>query len=287
MSYANPDALVSTQWLADHMSAPDVHIVDATWFLPNVDRDPRVEFEQQHIPGAVFFDVDGVVDSSSPLPNMLPSPEKFSSAMRELGPGDGNRIVVYDANGGFMAAHRVWWTIRVFGHEDVDVLDGGLGKWMAEDRPLEDMAARPGKRHFSSHVNNTLVRSREQVLHNLETGREQIIDTRSIGRFNGTEPEPRAGLRSGHIPGSLCIPFQQMLDMSHHATMRPADELQKVFEDSGLDLSKPIVASCGSGVTASCIAFALHLIGKNDVAVYDGSWSEWGADETCPIETGS
>jgi thiosulfate/3-mercaptopyruvate sulfurtransferase len=285
MSYVNSDALVSTQWLADHMNAPDVHIVDATWFLPNSGRDPRAEFEQQHIPGAVFFDVDGVVDSNNPLPHMLPSPEKFSSAMRELGLGDGNRIVVYDTTGTVMAAHRVWWTIRVFGHEDVAVLDGGLGKWVAEGRPVEDMAARLSRRHFTSHVNNTLVRSREQILHNLETGREQVIDVRSAGRFNGTEPEPREGLRSGRIPGSMNLPFQKVLDMDNHGTMRPAAELKVIFEESGLDLSKPIVTSCGSGVTASTIAFALHMIGKDDVAVYDGSWTEWGADETCPIET--
>jgi len=285
MSYKNPNALVSTAWLGEHMSAPDVRIVDASWHMPAANRDPAQEFNDQHIPGAVFFDIDTVVDSSTDLPHMLPSPEKFSSTVRKMGLGDGNRIIVYDNNMG-MAAHRLWWMLRVFGHEDVAVLDGGLSKWVAEGRAAEDMADKVGRRHFTGLMNNTIVRSKEQMLNNLKSSREQIIDARSTGRFNGSEPEPRAGLRSGHIPGSINIPFQNIMDINHHAVMRPAAELQKVFDEAGLDLSRPVVASCGSGVTAACLALALHLIGKDDVAIYDGSWTEWGGDESCPIETG-
>ncbi len=287
MNYAKPDALVSTEWLAQHMDAPDVRIVDATWFMPGAGRDARAEYNTCHIPGAVYFDIDDIADSDSPLPHMLPSAEKFSSRMRKLGLGDGNRIAVYDANGGFMAAQRVWWTLRVFGHDDVCVLDGGLPKWLAEERAVEDLPPAPMQKHFSAIMNNTLVRSRDQVLSNLETSREQIIDARSSERFVGSVAEPRPGVRSGCIPGSLNVPFQQVVDMVNHGCMRSADEIHAAFQNAGVDLSKPIVTSCGSGVTASVLAFALHLIGCDDVAVYDGSWSEWGGDDACPVETGN
>ncbi len=283
MSYSNAKSLVSTDWLAEHITAPDVRTVDATWFMPAANRNPRNEFEAEHIPGSVFFDIDVVVDDSTPLPHTMPSPEKFSSAMRSLGLGDGNRIVVYDNNMG-MAAHRLWWMLRVFGHEDVAVLDGGIKKWIAEGHATKDLSDNPGRRHFTAQVNNTLVRYRDQVLQNVDSKREQVIDARPSDRFNGTVPEPRAGLRSGHIPGSFSTPFQHVMDMENFATMRPASEITKFFEDANVDLSKPIITTCGSGVTASCLTFALYLIGKEDVSVYDGSWSEWGGDETCPIE---
>jgi len=285
MTYSNPDALVSTEWLADHLSAPDVRVVDASWCMPGSARDLRAEYNEQHIPGAVFFDIDDIANSDTDLPHMLPSPEKFSSKVRKLGLGDGVRIVIYDSNGGFMAAQRVWWTFRVFGHEDVSVLDGGLPKWLAEDRPVDDSPPLPRQRHFTPRMNTFLVRSREQVLANIDSGKEQTVDARSADRFAGTGKEPRAGLRLGHIPGSVNVPFQKVLHTDQFNVMRSAAEITEVFTDAGLDLGKPTVASCGSGVTASCLAFSLYLIGVSDVAVYDGSWMEWGADESLPLET--
>lgn len=286
MSYANPEALVSTEWLADHLAAPDVRVVDASWFLPGTDRNPRAEYQEKHIPGAVFFDIDEIADTDSGLPHMLPSPEKFSSRVRKLGLGDGVRIVVYDSNGGFMAAHRVWWTFRTFGHEEISVLDGGLPKWLAEERATEDLPPLPRERHFTPRVNTFLVRSRDQVRANIDSSREQIIDARSADRFAGTGEEPRPELRLGHIPDSTNVPFQSVLDTDNFNVMRSAEEIAAAFTDASVDLSKPIVTSCGSGVTASCLAFALYLIGHEDVAVYDGSWVEWGADENLPIATG-
>ena len=197
MDYANPEALVSTEWLADHLDAPDVRVVDATWFLPNDERTGRAAYDEAHIPGAVFFDIDEIADTDSDLPHMLPSPEKFSSRVRNLGLGDGNKIVVYDANGGFMAACRVWWSFRMFGHDDIAVLDGGLPKWIAEGRPTEDLPPAPQPRHFTARQNNFLVRSVDQIISNCDSSKEQVIDARSAGRFHGTEDEPRPGQRKG------------------------------------------------------------------------------------------
>jgi thiosulfate/3-mercaptopyruvate sulfurtransferase len=284
--YANPDSLVSTQWLAEHMSAPDVRLVDATWFLPGSDRDPRAEYVACHIPGAVFFDIDEIADLDNPLPHMLPSPEKFSSRVRKLGLGDGIRMVIYDSNGGYMAAHRVWWTFRTFGHEGVSVLDGGLPKWLDEGRDVEDLPPIPRERHFTAKQNNFLVRSRNQVFANLDSKREQVVDARSPGRFSGADAEPRPDLSSGHIPGSFNVPFNAVVDMQNFGALRSADDIRSAFEGAGVDVNKPIVTTCGSGVTASVLAFALHLIGAPDVAVYDGSWTEWASDAANPVETG-
>ena len=283
MEYANPEALVSTEWLAEHLDAPDVRVVDATWYLPNDGRVGRETHDEAHIPGAVFFDIDDIADTDSELPHMLPSPEKFSSRVRKLGLGDGNKIVVYDANGGFMAACRVWWMFRVFGHEDVCVLNGGLAKWLAEGRPTDDMEARPQERHFTARQNNFLVRSVDQVMANCETAKDQVIDARSAGRFAGTEDEPRPGQRKGHIPGSASIPVQNFMDMQNHAQFRPADEIRAAIDAAGIDPKAPIVASCGSGVTACVIAMGLYLVGNKDAAVYDGSWTEWGGRPDTPI----
>ena len=282
MSYANPEALVSTEWLADHISAPDVHVVDASWYLPAMERDAKIEFAEQHIPGAVFFDIDEIADTEDPLPHMLPSPEKFSSRMRRLGLGDGARIVVYDGFGLF-SAPRVWWMFRFFGHEDVAVLDGGLPKWLAENRSVVSQPSRVQERHFTSRMNSFIVRNFRQVKTNLESRREQILDARTAGRFAGTEAEPRAGLISGHIPGSFNLPFGEILDPTDQ-TVLPAKALRAKFENAGIDLGKPVVTTCGSGVSASVLALALHLVGHRDVAVYDGSWSEWGAVEDAPVE---
>ncbi len=285
MTYANPHALVSTEELARQLAAPDLRVVDATTFMPGVPRNARKEFETAHIPGAVYFDVDEICDRDSPLPHMLPSPEKFSSQVRLLGLGDGSRIVIYDANGGFLAAHRVWWMFRVFGHGDVAVLDGGLPKWRHENRPLDDTPPAPHPRHFTARMDHTLVRSLDQMRVNLSRRREQVVDARSPGRFRGTEPEPRPGLRGGHIPGSRNVPFTAILDPSRDFVVRPAAEIVAAFASGGVDVAKPVVASCGSGITACTLALGLFLIGHERTAIYDGSWTEWGGRDDVPIET--
>lgn len=283
MTYANPEALVSAEWLAEHLQAPDVRVVDATWHLPNDGRRGVDTHNEGHIPGAVFFDIDEVADTDSNLPHMLPSPEKFSSRVRKLGLGDGVRIVVYDAHGGFMAACRVWWMFRAFGHEDVAVLDGGLPKWVAEGRPLDDLPARTQERHFTARFNNFLVRNADQLIANVDTGKEQVIDARSPGRFNGAEPEPREGLRSGHIPGSINVPVSMIMNPKNDFAVRPAEEIRANLEAAGLDPKRPLVASCGSGVTACVAGLGLYLIGHKEVAIYDGSWTEWGGRADTPV----
>ena len=282
--YAHPEALVSTEWLARHLAAPDLRVVDATWHMPGSGRDARTEYEARHIPGAVFFDIDEIAAEGTKLPHMLPSPEKFSARVRRLGLGDGNRIVVYDAHG-MMSAARVWWTFRVMGHKDVAVLDGGLPKWLAEGRPVEDTPPPPRERHFSARLNHTLVKDKATISRNLRNPRFQVLDARSAGRFQATEPEPWPGRRSGHIPGSRNLPFTELLDPKDK-TFLPADALAAKFEATGIDLKKPVATSCGSGVTAAVLALGLHLIGHEDVAVYDGSWAEWGLPGDTPVETG-
>lgn len=284
MTYVNPDALVNTEWLATHLDAPDVRVVDASWHMPQAGRDARAEYEQRHIPGAVFFNIDEIADTDSPLPHMLPSPEKFASRARKLGLGDGNRIVVYDTTG-VSAAARVWWMFRVFGHEDVSVLDGGLGKWLAEGRPVTDAPSRPRERHFTARVNSFLVREYDQVLANVASLREQFVDARSPGRFAGTEPEPRPGLPGGHVPGSINLPFVKLLDPQTR-TMLPADRIEAAFREAGVDLDKPMMTSCGSGVTACILSLAAYLVGRTEVPVFDGSWTEWAGNPDSPIEKG-
>ncbi|WP_420497081.1 3-mercaptopyruvate sulfurtransferase [Sneathiella sedimenti] len=284
MSYVNSSSLVSTEWLAQHASAPDVRIVDASWHMPATNRNPRAEYDAEHIPGAVFFDIDEIADTDNPLPHMVPSPEKFSSRMRKLGLGDGNRIVVYDTLG-MVSAARAWWLLRLFGHQDVAILDGGLPKWKAEGRPVDDMPVKPAERHFTSRINSFLLREKDQVARNIDQSREQVLDARSAGRFDGTEPEPREGLRGGHIPGSKNLPYTALLNDADK-TFRQAEELNAAFSGAGIDLKKPVITSCGSGITACVLAFGLHLLGHQRVAVYDGSWTEWALDEELPVETG-
>jgi thiosulfate/3-mercaptopyruvate sulfurtransferase len=273
--------LVSTGWLAAHLDAPDIRIVDASWYLPQMQRDAKAEYAAAHIPGAVFFDIDEICDLESPYPHMLPSPEKFSSRVRALGLGDGNRIVVYDGAGLFSAA-RVWWMFRVMGHEDVVVLDGGLKKWKAEGRPTDDRVPRHSARHFTARRNAGLIRDRDAMLRNIDTCAEQVLDARSAGRFKGTEPEPRPGLRGGHIPGSFNLPAGELV--AADGTMKTPDELKALFAKAGIDISRPVVTTCGSGVTASILALGLAVLGNPQVPVYDGSWAEWGAIRELPAE---
>lgn len=275
--------LVSTDWLAAHLNAPDVRVVDASWYLPQDGRDPRAEYRAAHIPGAVFFDVDEICDTTSPYPHMLPSPEKFASRARKLGLGDGNRIVVYDG-GGVKSAARVWWMFKHFGHRDVVVLDGGFQKWRAESRPVEDLPPMPRDRHFTARINAGTVRSLDEMRRCVANGEAQIVDARSPGRFSGQEPEPRPGLKGGHIPGAFNVPNGKLFDPETGCFL-PADKLRALFNAAGVDLSRPIVTSCGSGITAANLYLALFVLGVRDVALYDGSWAEWGAQKDTPVAT--
>ena len=285
MADFDKDALVSTEWLAANLGAPDLRVVDASYYLPGEGLDPRREFEAQHIPGAVFFDIDDIKDPANDLPHMVPPPHIFSSKVRKLGLGDGLRLVIYDQRG-VWSAPRAWWTFRYFGHHEVAVLDGGLPKWLDEGRPVEDGEAHPEERHFTPRINSFLLRDREQMIDNLTRAAEQVVDARGPGRFEGREPEPREGLRSGHIPGSRNLPFTEVVDPATQTVLDKA-ALKARFADAGVDLRKPVVTTCGSGVTAAVLSLALHRLGHHDVALYDGSWSEWGLDNGTPVESGS
>ncbi len=282
MPSVQPNALVTTAWLAQHLNAPDIRVVDATYTLPTLNRNPRAEYEEAHIHGAVFFDIDDVADEKNELPHMVPEAAKFSSRVRKLGLGDGVRIVCYD-NNRFSASARAWWMFRMFGHDDVVVLDGGLGKWRADGHPIDDHPVAPTERHFTARQNNLLYRDLDQIRAHVVKPTEQLVDARSAGRFRGEEVEPRAGMRAGHIPHSLNVPHGELL--APDGTFLPAEVLQQRFAEAGVDPRKPIATTCGSGVTACTLALALYQLGVPDVAVYDGSWTEWGGRADTPIET--
>lgn len=283
MTYVNPDALVTTDWLAEHLNDPNIRVVDGSSFLPNVPRNAQEEFAQKHIPGAVLIDIEEVSDHSSDLPHMLPTPDDFAAKVGALGIGSDNRVVVYDSQG-VRTSPRVWWMFRVFGHDDVTVLDGGLPKWEAENRPVADGAESPTAQTFTARFRPELVRSFEQVASAVDSGVEQIVDARPAGRFAGTDAEPRPGIPSGHMPGASSMPVETVVDAAS-GTVLPAASIKANFDAAGVTMGEPIITTCGSGVAACTTSLGLYLLGHEGSAVYDGSWSDWGSREDTPKST--
>ncbi|MBN9670419.1 3-mercaptopyruvate sulfurtransferase [Roseibium aggregatum] len=273
--------LVSTQWLADRLSSPDLVVVNA-WMPPVTEPEAQPVYPTAHIPGAVFFDINEICDKQSDLPHMLPQPHVFSSAMRKLGIGDGQTLVVYD-DFGFYSAPRVWWTLRCMGAERVFILDGGLPKWQAEERPVEDTVPHRVQSHFTARLNHGAVADLENIRHSISSGARQLLDARSAERFAGAAPEPRAGLKSGHMPTALNLPFTQLIGTD--GTFRSKAELAEIFQAAGVDFEKPVTTTCGSGVTAAILTLGLTILGVRDLALYDGSWAEWGGREDTKIAT--
>jgi thiosulfate/3-mercaptopyruvate sulfurtransferase len=278
------DSLISTEALAAQLGNPDIMIADATWFLPNEGRDAAAEFAASHIPGAIFLDLEHVADPDNPLPMTLPTQGQFERQMAERGISDQAQIFLYD-NSSFGSAARAWWMLsRVYGAERVAVLDGGFAKWLAEGRPVASGAVTVAPAAFAAKSDRSVVKSKSDMLTVLESRSAQILDARGPGRFSGDDPEPRAGMASGHIPGSLNLPYARL----YHAdgTWKRSEALRAAFVEAGVDLDAPIITTCGSGMSAGVLAFGAHLLGKRDVALYDGSWSEWGADPETPKATG-
>lgn len=278
------ELLVSTDWLANEIGASDLRIVDATWFMPDAGRNAQAEYEGGHIPSAVFMDLEELADANSNLPNTLPPPEKFASRMQSLGLGDGSRIVVYD-DSPFKSATRAWWMLTLFGAHDVAILDGGIAKWKAEGRPLETGKPTLRHRHFTVWKDDKAVRNKADMLANLHSKDADVVDARGVGRFTGAEVEPRPEMASGHIPGSRNLPFGQLFHAD--GTWKRGAELTQAFTDAGVDLNKPMITTCGSGMTAAAVLFGARMTGKTDVALYDGSWSEWGLDSDTPKAQGA
>ncbi len=279
-----PTPLVSTQWLASHLGQPGLIVVDASWYLPAMNRNGRAEYVAGHIPGAVYWDIDELSEHASPLPHMLPPAAELARSIGVLGIGNADRVVVYDGSGINLSAARTWWTLRLLGHEAVAVLDGGLARWRAEACPVQAGHARWAPAAFQARLRPDLVRGQAEVRAAIETGAAETLDARSSGRFAGTEPEPRPGLRGGHMPGARSVPFAELTGPD--GTMRSPDELRRHFSKAGANLERPIILSCGSGVTACVLALGLEVAGHSDYSVYDGSWSEWGLPGGPPLETG-
>jgi len=272
--------LVTTEWLAAHLN--EVRVIDASWYMPDDKREPGKEFLVEHIPGAVFFDIDGIADHGTDLPHMMPTPDAFAAAVRALGLSDGDTIVIYDGAGVF-SAPRVWWALRSMGHEKVFVLDGGLPKWKREGRAVESGAAAPAMGSFHARPVAAIARDYDAVLRHLQNDDAQIVDARSNSRFTGQEKEPRAGLKSGHMPGAVNLPWRALL--THDNTLKDDHALQQLFAERGVDMRAPIVTTCGSGISAAILMLALEKLGAADVALYDGSWAEWGGRPESPIES--
>ena len=283
MERSDPRTLVSTDWLAEHLGDPDLRVLDASWYMPAEGRDPAAEYAAAHIPGARFFDIDEISDLRSDLPHMAPPPEKFISRMRAMGVGDGHQVVVYDGAGLFSAA-RVWWLFRLMGHPDIAVLDGGLPKWRAEGRAVEDMAPVVRDRHITVRRQSDMIKDVTQVARAVKLGDWQIVDARSPERFRGEAPEPRPGLRSGHIPGARNVHYAALINGD--GTMKANPDLSAVFAAAGVDLDQPVITSCGSGVTAAVVNLALEVLGHGRHALYDGSWTEWGMYPDLKAELG-
>ncbi len=279
------DPLVSTEWLAEHLRDANVRLLDATFKLPGILPLPKDDYLAAHIPGAVYFDVDAVSDHSNPLPHMFPSAEQFGRDVGGLGVSNGDTVVVYDS-GGWVAAPRVWWMFLSYGHRDVRILNGGLKKWRAEGRPVESGEVKAKPATFKASYDAKRVRSIEQMIANVASRNEQVIDARAADRFEGRAAEPRPGIRSGHIPGALNLPYNNLFDAAT-GTMKPLDELKKAFAGAGVDTARPIVTSCGSGVSAAVLTLALYRLGVENTALYDGSWSEWGKADGPAIATGA
>ena len=275
---------VSTEWLAEQLGRAGLRVLDASWYLPTAGRDARAEYAAGHIPGALFFDLDAVSDQATSLPHMLPGAEAFARAMTDLGLDDADDLVIYDGSGANMSAARAWWMFRVFGHPEVALLDGGLGKWRREGRPLEAgvVSLPPGR--FTARLDRAGVRGLDDVRDNLRTAREQVVDMRPTGRFSGADPEPRAGLRGGHIPGSRSLPYLDLV--APDGTLLAAEALRRRLRDAGVDPAGPLVATCGSGTSACTLIHALHLLGHDQAALYDGAWTEWGGRDDTPVATG-
>lgn len=277
------DSLVTTEWLANEMGASDLRIVDASKHLPEAGRDARAEYADGHIPGAVFMNLDELIDPAAPVENTLPGATRFASRMQALGLGDGSRIVLYD-DSAVKTSARAWFMLRHYGAQNVAILDGGIEKWRAEGRPLVSGIETQRHRHFTPWADAAQLRSKIEMMANLASRAEQVVDARGAARFTGEAAETRPGLASGHIPGSLNVPYTALFNGD--GTYKDAAALREVFAAAGIDLARPVITSCGSGVTACVVAFAMHLIGKDDVALYDGSWTEWGSDPATPKEQG-